>query len=129
MFEYGISAKWLELLREISPGVKRVAVLREPTVAGIGQLAAMQTAAPSFGVELQPIDARDVGEFERVLADFAAAANGGLIVPLSTSAETHRTSAVFAQRRKSAFRLVITALRGSPIEHHTGVQLIRQIRQ
>src|SRR5262249_16967959 len=51
----------------------------------------MQTAAPSFGVELQPIDARDVGEFERVLADFAGAPNGGLIVPLSTSAETHRT--------------------------------------
>jgi putative ABC transport system substrate-binding protein len=90
-FEYGISAKWLELLKEISPGVKRVAVLREPTVAGIGQLAAMQTAAPSFEVELQPIDARDVGEFERVLADFADAPNGGLIVPLSTSAETHRT--------------------------------------
>jgi putative ABC transport system substrate-binding protein len=91
MFEYGISAKWLELLREISPGVKRVAVLREPTVAGIGQLAAMQTAAPSLGVELQPIDARDVGQFERVIADFAGAPNGGLIVPLSTSAETHRT--------------------------------------
>jgi putative tryptophan/tyrosine transport system substrate-binding protein len=90
MFEYGISAKWLELLKEISPGVKRVAVLREPTVAGIGQLAAMQTAAPSFEVELQPIDARDVGEFERMLADFARAPNGGLIVPLSTSAETHR---------------------------------------
>jgi putative ABC transport system substrate-binding protein len=90
-FEYGISAKWLELLKEISPGVKRVAVLREPTVAGIGQLAAMQTAAPSFDVELQPIDARDVGEFERVLADFAGAPNCGLIVPLSTSAETHRT--------------------------------------
>jgi putative ABC transport system substrate-binding protein len=91
MFEYGISAKWLELLKEISPGVKRVAVLREPTVAGIGQLAAMQTAAPSLGVELQPIDARDVGEFERMLADFAGTPNGGLIVPLSTSAESHRT--------------------------------------
>src|SRR6201984_607654 len=50
MFEYGISAKWLGLLKEISPGVKRVGVLREPTVAGIGQLAAMQTAAPSLGV-------------------------------------------------------------------------------
>src|SRR5436190_2310312 len=49
MFEYGLSAKWLELLEEISPDVKRVAVLREPTIAGIGQLAAMQTAAPSFG--------------------------------------------------------------------------------
>jgi len=68
-----------------------VAVLREPTVAGIGQLAAMQTAAPSLGVELQPIDARDVDEFERVLADFSGAPNGGLIVTLSTSGETHRT--------------------------------------
>jgi putative ABC transport system substrate-binding protein len=98
-FEYGISAKWLELLKEISPGVKRVAVLREPTVAGIGQLAAMQTAAPSFEVELQPIDARDVGEFERVLADFAGAPNGGLIVPLSTSSETHRTRIIALAER------------------------------
>src|SRR5258708_31551778 len=70
-FEYGISAKWLELLKEISPGVKRVAVLREPTVAGIGQLAGVQTAAPSFGVELQPIDVSDAGELERALGDFA----------------------------------------------------------
>jgi putative ABC transport system substrate-binding protein len=90
MFEYGISAKWLELLKEISPGVKRVAVLREPTIAGIGQLAAMQTAAPSLKVELQPIDARDVDEFERALANFARLPNGGLIVPLSTSSEIHR---------------------------------------
>jgi len=90
MFEYGISAKWLELLKEIAPGVKRVAVLREPTIAGIGQLAAMQTAAPSLKVELQPIDARDVDEFERALADFARLPNGGLIVPLSTSSEIHR---------------------------------------
>jgi putative tryptophan/tyrosine transport system substrate-binding protein len=101
MFEYGISAKWLELLKEISPGVKRVAVLREPTIAGIGQLAAMQTAAPSFGVELVPIDARDVGEFERALADFARAPNGGLIVPLSTSSETYRQQIVaLADRRR-----------------------------
>jgi ABC-type uncharacterized transport system substrate-binding protein len=90
LFEYGIGAKWLELLKEISPGVKRVAVLREPTVAGIGQLAAIQTAAPSFGVELQPIDVRDAGEIERALADFARAQNGGLVVPLSTSAIGHR---------------------------------------
>jgi putative ABC transport system substrate-binding protein len=98
-FEYGISAKWLELLKEISPGVRRVAVLREPTVAGIGQLAAMQTAAPLFEVELQPIDARDVGEFERLLADFAGAPNGGLIVPLSTSSETHRTRIIALAER------------------------------
>jgi putative ABC transport system substrate-binding protein len=90
LFEYGISAKWLELLKETSPGVKRVAVLREPTVAGIGQLAAMQTAAPSFGVELRPIDVSDVSEMERALVDLAQAPNGGLIVPLSTSAIAHR---------------------------------------
>jgi putative tryptophan/tyrosine transport system substrate-binding protein len=90
MFEYGIGAKWLELLKEISPSVKRVAVLREPTVSGIGQLSAIQTASPSFEVELRPIDVRDVGGFERALADFSRAPNGGLIVPLSTSAETHR---------------------------------------
>jgi ABC-type uncharacterized transport system substrate-binding protein len=90
LFEYGISAKWLELLKETSPGVKRVAVLREPTVAGIGQLAAMQTAAPSFGVELRPIDVSDVSEMERALVDLAHAPNGGLIVPLSTSAIAHR---------------------------------------
>jgi ABC-type uncharacterized transport system substrate-binding protein len=90
LFEYGISAKWLELLKETSPGVKRVAVLREPTVAGIGQLAAMQSAAPSFGVELRPIDVSDVSEMERALVDLAHAPNGGLIVPLSTSAIAHR---------------------------------------
>ena len=90
MFEYGLSAKWLELLKEISPGVKRVAVLREATLAGIGQLAAMQTASPSFGVELHPIDVSDAGEIERSLADFARTPNGGLIVPLSTSAISHR---------------------------------------
>ena len=90
MFEYGIAAKWLELLKEISLGEKRVAVLREPTMAGIGQLAAMQTASPSFGVELHPIDVSDAGEIERALADFARAPTGGLIVPLSTSAISYR---------------------------------------
>jgi ABC-type uncharacterized transport system substrate-binding protein len=90
LFEYSIGAKWLELLREISPGMKGVAVLREATVAGIGQFAAIQTAAPSFRVELQPIDLRDVGELEPALANFAGAPNGGLIVPLSILAITHR---------------------------------------
>ena len=112
-FEYGISAKWLELLKEISPGVKRVAVLREPTVAGIGQFAGVQTAAPSFGVELQPIDVSDAGEIERALADFARATNAGLIVPLSTSsiahrerivalAARHRLPAIYPSRRDAA---------------------------
>jgi putative ABC transport system substrate-binding protein len=70
--EYGISAKWLELLKEIAPGVTRAAVLRDPTIAaGIGQFALIQSAASSFGVELSPIDVRDDIEIERGVAAFA----------------------------------------------------------
>jgi putative ABC transport system substrate-binding protein len=80
-FEYGTSAKWLEVLKQIAPGVTRVAVLREPTLAsGIGQLAAIQAIAPSFGVELRPIDPRDDGEIERAINAFAQGSNAGLIV-------------------------------------------------
>jgi ABC-type uncharacterized transport system substrate-binding protein len=65
LYEYGTSAKWLELLKEIAPGVRRVAVVRDPTlVSGTGQLAAIQAVAPSFGVELTQVDARDAGEIE-----------------------------------------------------------------
>ena len=66
LYEYGTSAKWLELLKQIAPGVKRVAVLREPGIAsGIGQLAAIQAFASSMGLEVTPVDARDAGEIER----------------------------------------------------------------
>ena len=84
LYEYGTSAKWLELLKEIAPGVTRVAVVRDPPlVSGTGQLAAIQAVAPSFGVELSPVDARDAGEIERAIAAFARSANGGLIVTAS----------------------------------------------
>ena len=84
LFEYGISAKWLELLKEIAPGVTRVAVLRDPAIAaGIGQLGAIQAVAPSFGVELSPVDMRDPREIERAVAAFARSPNGGLIVTAS----------------------------------------------
>ena len=82
-FEYGISAKWLELLKEIAPSVTRVAVLRDPHRSGIGQFAAIQAVAPSFGVELSPVDVRDAGEIERAVAAFARSPNGGLIVTAS----------------------------------------------
>ena len=86
-FEYGISGKWLELLKEIAPRVTRVAVLRDPTNrSGIGQLAAIQAVAPSLGVELSPIDVRDAGEIERAVTAFARGSNGGLIVTASTAA-------------------------------------------
>ena len=71
-FEYGMSAKWLELLKEIAPRVTRAAVFRDPTLAsGIGQLGAIQSVAPSLRMELSPIDVRDAGEIERAIAAFA----------------------------------------------------------
>jgi putative ABC transport system substrate-binding protein len=91
LYEYGISGKWLELLKEIAPRVTRVAVLRDSTLgAGIGQLGAIQAVAPSFGVELRPVDVRDVPEIERAVAAFARASNGGLIVTGSSLALVHR---------------------------------------
>jgi putative ABC transport system substrate-binding protein len=91
IYEYGISGKWLELLKQIAPGVARAAVLRDPALAsGIGQFGAVQAVAPSYGVELNPIDVRDAGEIERAIAAFAHAPNGGLIVTGSPLAAVHR---------------------------------------
>jgi putative ABC transport system substrate-binding protein len=91
MFEYGLSAKWLELLKQIAPGVTRVAVLREPTIAsGIGQFGAIQSAAPSLGVEASPLNVRDDGEIERDIAAFARSSSGGVIVTSSPGASHHR---------------------------------------
>ena len=89
--EYGMSGKWLELLKQIAPRVTRVAVLRDPAVAsGIGQLGALQAAAPSLGVELSPVGVRDAGEIERAVTAFARGSNGGLIVTGSALAFVHR---------------------------------------
>src|SRR5262245_44884507 len=86
-YEYGISAKWLELLKEIAPRVTRVAVIRDAAIAsGTGQWGALQSVAPSFGVELSPVNMLDAGEIERALAAFARSPNGGLIVAASTLA-------------------------------------------
>jgi ABC transporter substrate binding protein len=90
-YEYSMSGKWLELLKEIAPRVTRAAVLRDPAVAsGIGQFGAVQIVAPSFGVELIPVDVRDAGEIERAVAAFAPGSNGGLIVTASALGTTHR---------------------------------------
>ena len=90
-FEYSLTAKWLELLKQVAPGVTRAAVLRDSTVAaGIGQFAVIQSVAPSVGVEVSPINGRDATEIERAIAAFARAANGGLVVTGSASATTHR---------------------------------------
>jgi putative ABC transport system substrate-binding protein len=110
VFEYGISGKWLELLKEIAPRVTRAAVIRDPTTASqIGQLGAIQSVAPSLGVELRPVEARDAGEIERAITAFARSGNGGLIVLsgarslahralIITLAARHRLPAVYSER-------------------------------
>ena len=91
IFEYGISAKWLELLKEIAPSVTRVAVLRDPTIpAGIGQFGVIQAVAPSHRVEVNPVNMRDAGEIERAIVALARSGNGGLIVTASGPAFAHR---------------------------------------
>jgi putative ABC transport system substrate-binding protein len=90
-FEYSLSAKWLELLKEVAPTVTRVVVLWDPTIAaGIGQFAVIQSVAPSLGVELSPVDLRDAGEIARDVADFARSGNGGMIVTASALTLKHR---------------------------------------
>ena len=100
-FEYGLSGKWLELLKEIAPRVTRAAVIRDPLTSGTGQFGAIQAVAPSFGVEVSPVDPRDAGEIERAITAFARSANGGLIVTGSALAVVHRNLIVtLAARHK-----------------------------
>jgi ABC-type uncharacterized transport system substrate-binding protein len=90
-FEYSLSGKWLELLKQIAPGVTRAAVLRDPAItSGIGQFAVIQSVAPSVGVEVSAINVRDAGEIERAVTAFARSSNGGLIVTASALAVLHR---------------------------------------
>ena len=78
-----MSGKWLELLKEIAPGVTRVAVLRDPAIPGPGQFAAIQAVAPSVGMEVTPVNVRDAGEIERAVTAFAHTSRDGLIVTAS----------------------------------------------
>jgi putative tryptophan/tyrosine transport system substrate-binding protein len=90
-FEYGLSGKWLELLKQIAPSVTRAAVLRDPAItSGIGQFAVMQSVAPSVGVEVRAINVRDAEEIERSVAAFARSSKGGLIVTASALSLSHR---------------------------------------
>src|SRR5436309_5125681 len=110
VYEYSMSGKWLELLKEMAPRVTRAAVLRDPAVAsGIGQFGAVQIVPPSLGVEASPVDVRDAGEIERAVATFASGLNGGLIVTgsafgivhrklITTLAARHKLPAVYSSR-------------------------------
>ena len=102
IFEYGISGKWLELLKQIAPGVTQVGVVRDPAItAGIGQWGAIQAMASSVGVEVIPVNVRDAPEIERAVAAFARSLNGGLIVTASALAVLHRNLIVtLAARHK-----------------------------
>ena len=108
-FEYNLCAKWLELLKEIAPGVTRVAVLRDPaTPTGVGQFAVIQSAAPSLGVEVIPINVRDAPEVERAVTAFARTGNDGLIVTagplrghgnlIAALAARHKLPAIYPSR-------------------------------
>jgi len=89
-FEYGMSGKWLELLKEIAPRMTRAAVLRDFGPAGIGQFGAIQAVAPSLGIEVRPVGVHDAGEIERAIAAFARGSNSGLVVPASGLSIVHR---------------------------------------
>ena len=109
IFEYSLGGKWLELLKQIAPDVKRVAVLRDAATSGLGQFGAIQAVAPSFNVEVSPINMRDASEIERDIAAFAQSPNGGLILTGSgisifhhnliiTLAARHKLPAVYYER-------------------------------
>jgi ABC-type uncharacterized transport system substrate-binding protein len=90
-FEYDLSGKWLELLKQIAPNVTHAAVLRDPALpSGIGQFAVIQSVAPSVGVEVRPVSVRDAAEIERAIAAFARSPNSGLIVTSSALTVRHR---------------------------------------
>jgi putative ABC transport system substrate-binding protein len=101
-FEYSLSGKWLELLKEIAPGVTRAAVLRDPAItSGVGQFAIIQSVASSVGVEVSAVNVRDAAEIERAVAAFARSSNGGLIVTSSALAVVHRKLIIaLAERHK-----------------------------
>ena len=100
LYEFGLSGKWLELLKQFVPRITRAGILRDSTTTGgVGQFAALQAVAPSFGVELSPLDVRDAGEIERAVTAFAREPNSALVVTLSGLAISHRELIVMLAAR------------------------------
>jgi putative ABC transport system substrate-binding protein len=130
-FEYNISGKWLELLKEVAPTVTRVAILRDTAItAGIGQFTIIQSVAPSLGVELTPIDLRDAGQIERAVAAFAGSPNGGMIVTGSALTVHHRDLIVaLANRYKlpAVYHRRFMVIGGGLISY--GADLVDQFRR
>ena len=115
-FEYSVSGKWLELLKEIAPSVTRVAVLRDAaSPSGTGQFAAVQAVAPSLRVEVTPVNMRDAGEIERAIAAFARSPNGGLILTASALAQRSSQSDRHAGGPAQTARSLPRTLASSPL--------------
>jgi ABC-type uncharacterized transport system substrate-binding protein len=130
-FEYSLTGKWLELLKEIAPGVTRAAVLRDPAIpAGIGQFAVIQALAPPLGLDVSSISVRDPREIERAVETFARLANGGLVVAASALAVVHRDLIVaLADRHKlPSVYWDVTAVSNGGLTAY-GTDLIDQHRQ
>jgi putative tryptophan/tyrosine transport system substrate-binding protein len=126
--EYGFGGKWLELLKEIAPSVTRAAIVRDPTIsAGLGMFGAIQSVAPSLGVDVIPVNVRDPGEIERALAQFAHAGRGGLIVTPSALAFTHRDLLVSlaAQHKLPAVYYTLPFVQSGGLASY-GVEIIDQ---
>jgi putative tryptophan/tyrosine transport system substrate-binding protein len=130
-FEYSLTAKWLELLKQVAPGVTRAAVLRDSTTAaGIGQFAVIQSVAPSVGVEVSPINGRDAAEIECAIGAFARTSNGGLIVTSSALAGVHRDLIIMlAARHKlpAVYSNRVSVMGGGLISY--GADLVDQYRR
>jgi putative ABC transport system substrate-binding protein len=129
-FEYSLAGKWMELLKEVAPQTTRVAVLREPGPAAIGQWAMIQAVAQSFGAELRPIDLPDASEIERAVTAFARSAHGALIVAVSAASLSHRDLIIrlAAQHRLPAvyaYRVFVT--HGGLIKY--GPDIVSQYRR
>jgi putative ABC transport system substrate-binding protein len=130
-FEYSLSGKWVELLKEIAPHVTRAAVLRDATItSGIGQFAVVQSVAPSAGLEVVPLNVRDPTEIERRLGAFAASPNGGVIATASALAVVHRdllVALVARHRLPAIFHRKVFVAAGGLISY--GPNLIDQFGQ
>src|SRR5262245_10922119 len=129
--EFGLSVKWLEMLKEMEPGVRRGAVLRESSnPSGLAQFAAIQGVAPSFGVELSPLGVRDAGEIERDVGAFARPGNGGMIVTRIAETIAHRDAIIKAasqSRLPAVYPLRVFVTAGGLISY--GPDVVDQYRR